>query len=208
MDTILMILAILLAPVVAIQVSVWLDKRREAEKRKLDIFRSLMATRLTPTYPQHVEALNRIDIEFYGKSKKLRGVQEAWKVYHDHLGAGQPAELGLEEKDSGKKEKLDKEWKDWTSKKEELLTDLLYEMAKYFGYTFDKVHIKRGHYIPRLYGDIEMEQMIIRKGLVRILEHKAVFPIFAFVAEAPAPKELEAIRDRIQKGIESNRRKK
>lgn len=207
MDTILMILAILLAPVVAIQVSVWLDKRRQAGKRKLDIFSSLMATRLTPTYPQHVEALNRIDIEFYGKSRKLRGVQEAWKVYYDHLGAGQPAERGLEE-DSTEKEKLDKEWKDWTTKKDELLTDLLYEMAKYFGYTFDKVHIKRGHYIPKLYGDIEMELMIIRKGLVRIFENKAAFPIFGLVAEAPVTKELEAMRDRIQKEIKSNRREK
>lgn len=199
MNTFLMVLAILLAPVVAIQVSVWLDKRREAKKRKLEIFRSLMATRLTTMYPQHVEALNRIDLEFYGRSKKLKGIQEAWKVYLDHLGVGTPPATKLEEKDPAKKERLDKKWEDWTSKKQDLLTKLLYEMARYFGYDFDEVFIKRGHYIPQLYGDIDMELNTIRKGLVRILEHKALFPIFALVAEAPVPEELKPMLDRIGK---------
>jgi hypothetical protein len=173
MNTFLTILAILSAPLVALQVSMWLDKEREAKKRKMDIFGTLMATRATGMNPQHVEALNRID-----------------------------------EKDSGKKEKLDAEWKAWTLKKEDLLTDLLYEMAQYFGYEFDKVHIKRGHYIPKLYGDIEMELMIIRKSLVKIFEHKAFFPIFALVAEAPAPNELKPMLDKMQEETKTNTRKK
>lgn len=193
MNIILTILAILLAPLVALRVSGWLDKKREAEKRKMDIFRTLMATRATGMNPQHVEALNRIDIEFYGKSKKLKGVQEAWKNYHDHLHLGQPAESAIDEKDSEKKAKLETEWKVWTKDREELLTKLLYQMAQYFGYEFDEVHIKRGHYIPKLYGDIEMELMFIRKSLVKIFEHKAFFPIFALVAEAPPPEELKAM---------------
>ena len=45
-------------------------------QRKLDIFKTLMATRATPLARTHVESLNRIDIEFTGiKEKKVR---EAW----------------------------------------------------------------------------------------------------------------------------------
>lgn len=52
-------------------------------------------------------------------------------------------------------------------------------MALCVGYNFDKVTIKRGHYYPSGYGDLENDQMIIRKGLVNIFEKKSPFPIFA-----------------------------
>jgi len=170
---ILTVLAILLAPLVALQVSVWLNEIKEVKKRKMDIFRTLMATRAAGLSLQHVEALNRIDVEFSTKDKKSKGVFDAWKIYHDHLHIGQPKEKELET---------------WLAKRGDLLTDLLYEMALYFGYSFDKVHIKRGHYYPRGYGDIEYELMTIRKGLVRIFENKASFPILAWVAPLPKDK--------------------
>jgi hypothetical protein len=79
---ILMVLAVLLAPVVAIQVSVYLERRRERLGRRRDIFRTLMATRASRLAPTHVEALNMIDLEFYGKDQQLRAVREAWKAYY------------------------------------------------------------------------------------------------------------------------------
>ena len=195
---ILTVLAILLAPLVALQISAWLNEIKEVKKRKMDIFRTLMATRAAGLSPQHVEALNRIDVEFYADDKKTKKVFDAWKIYHDHLNIGQPAELIEEvgiikdektkQEEEAKREKREKEWETWSAKKGGLLTDLLYEMALYFGYSFDKVHIKRGHYYPRAYGDIDFELMTIRKGLVRIFENKASFPILAWVAPIPKDK--------------------
>lgn len=71
------ILAILLAPIIALQISSWLNKKCELEKRKLDVFRSLMATRAAGLSPIHVEALNKIDIEFSQDDKKTKAVFEA-----------------------------------------------------------------------------------------------------------------------------------
>ncbi|MCX5805632.1 MAG: hypothetical protein NT010_06120 [Proteobacteria bacterium] len=77
----------------------------------------------------------------------------------------------------------DKEgWTNWTSKKEDLLAELLHKMSIRMGYNFDKVHIKRGHYYPKGYVDIETEQRIIRQGLANIFQNKAFFPIYAIIA--------------------------
>ena len=49
------------------------------------IFRTLMATRATRLSAEHVQALNGIELTFYGGGKKEKKVLEAWKAYHDHL---------------------------------------------------------------------------------------------------------------------------
>jgi hypothetical protein len=175
------ILAILLAPIIAIQVSQWLSRKKEAENRKMEIFRNLMATRATGLSPVHVEALNKIDIEFSQNDAKTKAVFEAWKEYRDHLYIATTL----------KREDEDKEgWTNWNSKKEDLLVELLHEMSIRMRFNFDKVHIKRGHYYPKGYVDIETEQRIIRQGLADIFQHKAAFPILAFIAgEPPKPSE-------------------
>ena len=175
MATTFTIIAILLSPLIAVQVTEWLNKKKEAKNRKLDIFRDLMATRATGLSPKHVEALNRIDVEFYGSDKKSRDVINAWKEYLDHLNMG--LKIGSDNKEG---------WDNWSSKREDSLTNLLYNMAVFFGYEFDSVHIKRAHYYPRGFADVEAEQAIIRKGLVDIFTDKKLFPVLAM---SPLPKE-------------------
>ena len=62
----LTVIAILLAPFVAVHVQKRLEQGRETKERKLNVFRSLMATRGAILSPIHVEALNRIDISTGG----------------------------------------------------------------------------------------------------------------------------------------------
>ena len=89
----LMILAILLAPLIAVQVQKYTEILLEKHRRKLRIFYTLMGTRAIRLSPEHVQALNMIDIEFYGRkifgftyqSKAEKEVQNAWKEYLDHL---------------------------------------------------------------------------------------------------------------------------
>ena len=44
-----------------------------------------MATRGNRTSLEHVQALNSIPIEFYGKDKKLVEICEHWRKYINHL---------------------------------------------------------------------------------------------------------------------------
>jgi hypothetical protein len=148
----LTILAILFAPLVAIQVERYIARFKERQRRKLDVFHALMATRgvaaRASILPRHVEALNRIDLEFYGDQRVLR----AWRTYHDHLCTPNP--------DQNR----------WTDTGTDLFNDMLSTMAVTLGYDFDPVVLKKGGYYPQGYGDIDADQLAIRKALRGILE--------------------------------------
>ena len=179
--SILTVVAIIVAPFLAVYASEKLNERKETQKRKLEILRDLMATRGTGLSPKHVEALNKIDIEFYDVSKVI----QAWRVYRDHL--DQAKQIKTEDEEG---------WKIWGLKKEDLLTELLNQMAIYLKYKFDVVQIKRGHYYPQAFVNIETEQQIIRRGLVEIFMKKRLFPIIAWVTQAPPPHKDNQLEDK------------
>ncbi|WP_406935450.1 DUF6680 family protein [Acinetobacter seifertii] len=56
------IFATLLGPILAIQIQKLIEKRNFAHTRKVVLFEQLMATRATRLSPEHVRALNMIDI--------------------------------------------------------------------------------------------------------------------------------------------------
>jgi hypothetical protein len=111
---ILMILAVLIAPLVAVQVQKYLERHQEKRERKLRIFKTLMATRGVPLSQDHVQALNMIDIEFYGE--KYKKIITSWKDYLNHL------------------EKITKDDEErfslWNEEKADLLANLLLVMLK------------------------------------------------------------------------------
>ncbi len=148
-----MVLAVVLAPVIAVQVQKFLEHYRERHVRKLDIFKTLMATRFGSLTQEHVQALNMIDIEFYGR--KHKNVTGAWKTYLDHLG------------DYPKNN--DHAAAVWTEKRAELLAALLMEMGKTLGYSFDVVHVKKGIYYPQALGKLEDQSHLLREGLLHLL---------------------------------------
>ena len=78
------ILAVLLSPLIALQVSELIRGRQEQRNRRFEVFRALMATRAANLTVSHVEALNMIVVAFYGSNKKSKAVVEACKVYLDH----------------------------------------------------------------------------------------------------------------------------
>lgn len=160
----LIIAAIILAPIVAIRIQTFLENRKAKKERQLKIFRSLMKTRATPLSPLHVEALNMIDIEFYEKTK----VVDAWKLLLDNF-EHYPQDTTAQDY----KTKLDASQK----KSEDLHADLLYEMAKELKYKFDKVHLKRGIYIPRGHAELEMDQFMLRKKIVDLFYGETALPI-------------------------------
>lgn len=169
MNIVYSVLAVILSPILALCLSIWWNNKQEAKKRKIDIFRILMSTRAEGLSRLHVEALNKIDIEFYGDENVIG----SWKLYLNHLYSYNHYEP--------KNAVTDKNWQD---KKIDLLVDLLFFMAHSLGYKFNKADIKRDIYRPEAYKDIESDQLIIRKGLVDIFQKKEFFPIFAVVSPA------------------------
>ena len=178
------VLALILGPILAIQISSILERRRKDLERKERVFKVLMATRATPLSPQHVEALNVIDVVFYSegdKDEKARDVRDSWKVYLDHLYSypPDPAQTHLVAT--------------WEEKKKDLLAKLLGSMAKYFGYKYDEVLIRKAAYYPKAHETYELEQMVIRRKLVEILMGTESFPIK--LTGVPPSEEAQKLND-------------
>jgi hypothetical protein len=149
----LMILAVLTGPVIAVRLTRFLDNRKEIRERKLNIFKTLMATRAYAVSWDHVMTLNKIDLEFDKSNKKERDVIEAWKEYLDLLG------------------NKDISGEAWNVRRVDLLVELLHKMAKVLDFDFDKTHIKNSSYSP-------VAQSAVRQGVIEILEGKRVLPMY------------------------------
>ena len=67
--------------------------------------------------------------------------------------------------------------KGWSEKKNDQLSDLLYEMSESLGFDFDKVHIKKAGYIPQAYADQQDETDFIRRQLVDVFLNKKSIPM-------------------------------
>lgn len=185
------ILATIIGPILAVQAQKFVERTRERRQHKLRIFYSLMATRAARVSPDHVQALNMIDIEFYGsrifglrlQSKKEKKVVETWRIYHDHLNQHfEPATLSA-----------------WAARGEELFTDVLHAMSITLGYEFDVVQLKRGIYTPRAHGEQENAQLMIRDSLLKILSGEKALPMA--VTSFPTSQELFNRQCEIQKAL-------
>lgn len=156
---VLTILAVLVSPLIAIQVDKWLERRREARSRKLSVFRALMTTRAAPVSATHVEALNMIDIEFSGGSLTERAVVDAWKLYRDHLSTP-TADTAA-----------------WNQRVEDLIVELLFAMSRDLGYQFDRVAIKRGVYSPQAHGEELRYTRKLRQFMEEVADGKRGLPV-------------------------------
>jgi hypothetical protein len=156
----LVILATLLSPLIAVQVTKWLDRRHQAREEQIRIFKTLMATRAAPLDPRHVESLNVIDVVFNANEKKQVEIRRLWKQYLDHLrDRNYPAEV-------------------WGKRRVELLVELLHVMAVHLGFDFDKTHIKNETYFPDGYGALEDENAKMRRSVLEVLEGKRFLPMY------------------------------
>lgn len=155
----LMIFAVLSGPIIAVQITRFLDNRKEMRERKLSIFKTLMATRAYNLSWNHVEALNRIDLEFDATNKKEKAVILAWKEYLDLLNESNMP------------------FDQWGIKRVDLLVELLHKMASVLNYDFDKTHIKNSSYSPRIHGETDEEQQQIRRKVLELLDGNRTIPM-------------------------------
>lgn len=128
------------------------------------MFHTLMATRAARVSHQHVQALNQIDIEFYGRrligtrfqTPSEKAVTNAWRVYSDHLNNRYP----------------ENELARWIEDGDKLFAKLLFELSRALGYTFDEVELRRNVYSPVAHGKLEQQEASIRDGIERLLTNK------------------------------------
>lgn len=156
------VLATILGPIFAVQVQKWLEKWRAIRERRFWIFRSLMATRAANLNPLHVEALNAIPIDFYGR----KPIIDIWEEYFAHLSNKEMA------KDV------------WAGKRLDIFIRLLAAIGKDLKYTFNVAELHR-IYFPEGHGNLEADQLAITRGLALLLSGQQ--PLKMSVESFPQP---------------------
>jgi hypothetical protein len=116
-----------------------------------------MATRRTWLSPEHIAALNQIELDFQNAS----GVMSAYRTYMKHL------TTPFEPKDNDRV----------GHERQSLRTKILSEMAKTLRIRVEQLDIFEGGYVPQGHVDIEREQAAIRRLLLEIADGKRSLPI-------------------------------
>lgn len=163
------VFATLAGPVLAVQAQKKLEVHRSRREVKNQVFQALMSTRGSQLSEAHVQALNTIDLAFYGRGPGRRSLTEAavigaWREYHDHLGARY-----------GEFTQVQKEH--WHTRRGELLLSLLEAMAKDCRYDFDRVSLDKGGYTPIAHETIQLQQLEFRTLVIDLLRGDRFLPM-------------------------------
>lgn len=130
------ILAIISGPILALLAARLLESWAQKKNLRLEVLRTLMRTRSSRLSPDHVAALNSIEIEFYGKKKIINKYSE----YVKHLSSPMPAP---NEQDR------------YTEQRNELFVELIQLIGKQLRYNLDKGDLSRLAYAPIAWEDQE-----------------------------------------------------
>jgi hypothetical protein len=172
------VLATLLGPVLAVMVTRYIDDARAQKARRLEIFRAMMRTRNAALLPDHVNALNQVEIEFHD----IPDIMTAHRELMRFINTPSPPD------------------ERWGQRHRSYLTKLLSAMAKQLGYDFEQLDVFEGGYYPSGWGQAEEQQLAMRLGLIELLSGKRTLPVH--VTEKPVhadPSGFQTIADRVTK---------
>jgi hypothetical protein len=166
--------ATFVGPIFAVQAQKWVERSKDRDGRKNALFQGLMATRMARLSPEHVRALNMIDLTFYGRqffgvsvrSRDEKLVLATWKEYLDHLCTRVPEGEAATAA--------------FLSSREELFINMMAAMAKERRYSVDRVQLKKGAYSPIAHNEIEQKQAAVLDGVVRVFSGERPLKIAAW----------------------------
>jgi hypothetical protein len=118
-----------------------------------------MRTRRMRLNPDHVGALNLVEIEFYDQ----KPVIDAWKAYWSNLGRRVPSDQA--EQDAFFKEQAS------------LLTKLLHAMARSLDFHIEQLDIFEGGYVPQGWEQDEQIIRLTRMLLLDVLSGRRSIPV-------------------------------
>jgi len=180
MEALVQILAVVASPIIALLVNTVVTEHKEKKRRKQQLFQSLWLTRghlgtAGRLSYEHVRALNLIELEFYKNEmdelyadESSTRVVEAWRAYRAQLYGNSTSPESFDVRDN-------------------LLVDLLYEMSRAVGYSFERQHIIQA-YAPQGYADADAESQIVRGSVLELLRGQRALHIST---EPPTPPTVE-----------------
>jgi hypothetical protein len=179
----LLVAATILGPVLAVQAQKWLERSREKDQRKKNIFYALMGTRATRLADVHVQALNSIDLEFSIKRPKEKAVIDAWRSYALQLNTQYDA--------TSEAQSLA-----WNNEVYRLFIELLFLMSQALGFDFTKEHLQRGIYYPTGHATMDADRLRVLKNAAEVLS--GAQPLKMEVVTFPVSQEMVDAQVKLQ----------
>jgi hypothetical protein len=164
------IAAILIGPIAAVMVTRYIDGKRTEQQRRMDVFRTLMRTRRLQLSPDHVGALNLVEIEFHGE----KDVLSAWRDYLTHLARPHSAHQTPAQQAA------------LTRERDGLLTKLLHAIARSLKFHIEQLEIFEGGYTPQGWADDELQLRALRYFMLEVLRGNSPIPVTLSTGRAPA----------------------
>lgn len=171
----LTVLAIAVGPIAAVFVTRWVDRQRAAEGRRLEIFKTLMRTRRSTTSPEHVGALNLVEIEFAGEADVLT----RWRELFAHFGGQQARRMDETPQKNDPPDAVQRKdeafWRRVSEERQTLLAKLLHAIARSLHFKIEQLEIFQGGYLPQGWVDQEQQGNIARQYILDIaLGHRSL----------------------------------
>lgn len=163
----LTVMALILGPILALLAQRALDSLRETRKRRVGLFFTLLTTRMSPLAPNHVQALNSIDVIFTREAD--RPIREVWAKVRGQMNL-----------DPDKTPR-------WGETLNDLKCELLQEMGRSLGFEYSVSYLKQAGYVPKHYTDLEQDQLLIRQHLVKALTPDGIRVVVTEYRQEPYP---------------------
>ncbi len=154
------IIAIIVGPIIAVCITRYFDDRREHRRRKFDIFHSLMRTRSMTFHPDHIMALNLIQVEFHKNDKVVQAYTTYLPLFKQQS-ISDDAELP----------------NNFSEQIENALFNLISEIGKDLGHNYDKMELKNlSHGVPEWLEDDQTVKSVW-KMLKKLLDGEGELPV-------------------------------
>jgi hypothetical protein len=160
--------------VIAFVVGDWITDAKEKTKRRHQVFQSLWLTRNDMNMmggrmsPEHVRALNMIEIEFtatgldrfLGRVEECDAVIEAWHIYRNAFFVPDFADPSSPEA------------QEFFAARDLLLVNLLAQMSRLLGFNFTPEKILDSSYAPKGHSQVEAQIGDLRMALLELAQGK------------------------------------
>lgn len=174
----------LASPILAVLATRVVDAWRDSRARKNAVFVSLMSTRRAQLTPEHVQALNLIEIEFAGSA----GVNAELKVYMNLMEERAPP-LSRFEKDQAVISAYRQADEDLIRRRRRAFGSLVQALGKKLGRNVDRYDIIEGGYYPGGWAEAETLQLDNLRRINDILNWRDRLPVHLWRMSPPVPLE-------------------
>ena len=158
---VLMVLATMVSPFIAVQASEKLRANVAAKEAREKVFHTLISTRGARLTPDHVAALNRIDLVFPATS--FAGVSDSWNLYMRHLSRSR-----AEAEQAGDAH---------FAEGNRLFMSLLKAMAGALSIPFSDTALQHNAYYPQGYIHNEQQAYLLRDAALTVLRGEQAISI-------------------------------